>query len=64
MRNHFGVGRLAQAAALGALADQSYMKRTCQRIADARISYSGKGEMARASQAGWFTRLFNLLNPF
>lgn len=35
-----------------------------QRIADARISYSGKGEMARASQAGWFTRLFNLLNPF
>ena len=36
MRNHFGVGRLAQAAALGALADQSYLKRTCQRIADAR----------------------------
>lgn len=35
-----------------------------QRIADARISYSGKGEMARASHAGWFTRLFNLLNPF
>lgn len=35
-----------------------------QRIADARISYSGKGEMARASQAGWFTRLFNLINPF
>ena len=36
MRNHFGVGRLAQAAALGALTDQSYLKRTCQRIADAR----------------------------
>ena len=36
MRNHFGVGRLAQAAALGALADQSYLNRTCQRIADAR----------------------------
>lgn len=35
-----------------------------QRIADARISYSGKGELARASHAGWFTRLFNLINPF
>ena len=36
-----------------------------QRIADARISYSGKGDLASASQAGWFTRLFNrFLNPF
>lgn len=36
-----------------------------QRIADARISYSGKGDLANASQAGWFTRLFNrFLNPF
>ena len=36
-----------------------------QRIADARISYSGKGDLANASQPGWFTRLFNrFLNPF
>ncbi|KUM53991.1 flagellar basal body L-ring protein FlgH [Rheinheimera sp. EpRS3] len=36
-----------------------------QRIADARISYSGKGDLASATQAGWFTRLFNrFLNPF
>ncbi|MEN3160147.1 flagellar basal body L-ring protein FlgH [Alkalimonas sp. NCh-2] len=36
-----------------------------QRIADARISYSGQGDLASASRPGWFTRLFNrYLNPF
>lgn len=35
-----------------------------QRIADARISYSGKGELARANQAGWFSRMFSVINPF
>lgn len=34
-----------------------------QRIADASISYSGKGAQADASRPGWLTYLFNLLNP-
>jgi flagellar L-ring protein FlgH len=29
-----------------------------QRLADARIAYSGTGEMAQANQAGWLTRFF------
>jgi flagellar L-ring protein FlgH len=36
-----------------------------QRIADARINYSGKGLGADASKPGWFTDLFvRYLNPF
>lgn len=35
-----------------------------QRVADARISYSGKGELARVNQAGWFSRMFSVINPF
>lgn len=35
-----------------------------QRIADARISYSAKGDLARANQAGWFSRIFSVVNPF
>lgn len=34
-----------------------------QRVANATISYSGKGAQADASRPGWLTYLFNLLNP-
>ena len=34
------------------------------RIADARISYTGKGEVARASQQGWLQRFFSKVSPF
>ena len=30
-----------------------------QRIANARIAYSGKGALADANNAGWLTRFFN-----
>ncbi|QBY00841.1 pyridoxal phosphate-dependent aminotransferase [Rhodophyticola sp. CCM32] len=36
IRNHFGVGRVAQAAALAALADQDYLNATRTRIGQAR----------------------------
>lgn len=36
-----------------------------QRIADARITYAGRGALAEANQAGWLTRFFNsALAPF
>jgi flagellar L-ring protein precursor FlgH len=34
------------------------------RIADARITYSGKGSVQRASREGWLSRFFNLVTPF
>jgi flagellar L-ring protein precursor FlgH len=34
------------------------------RVADARITYSGKGEIARASRMGWLNRFFAILSPF
>ena len=34
------------------------------RIADARISYSGTGEIARASRQGWLQRFFSVISPF
>jgi flagellar L-ring protein precursor FlgH len=34
------------------------------RIADARITYSGKGAVQRASREGWLSRFFNLVTPF
>ena len=34
------------------------------RVADARITYSGKGEIARASRQGWLNRFFYMLSPF
>lgn len=34
------------------------------RVADARIIYSGKGEIARGSRAGWLNRFFTMLSPF
>lgn len=34
------------------------------RVADARITYSGRGELARASRQGWLQRFFTVLSPF
>lgn len=34
------------------------------RVADARITYSGKGEIARGSRQGWLNRFFSMLSPF
>ena len=34
------------------------------RVADARITYSGRGEIARASRQGWLQRFFNVVTPF
>ena len=35
------------------------------RLADARIAYSGTGELAQANRAGWLTRFFlGAVNPF
>lgn len=34
------------------------------RVANARITYAGKGEIARASRQGWLQRFFTMLSPF
>lgn len=34
------------------------------RVADARIVYSGKGSIQRASREGWLQRFFNMISPF
>ena len=34
------------------------------RVADARIEYSGNGQVARASREGWLQRFFNMITPF
>ncbi|GGC40912.1 flagellar L-ring protein [Novosphingobium marinum] len=34
------------------------------RVADARIEYSGKGALQRASRPGWLSRFFNFISPF
>lgn len=34
------------------------------RVADARIRYTGKGEIARASKQGWLQRFFSKISPF
>ena len=34
------------------------------RVADAKIDYTGKGEVARAATQGWLNRLFSRVNPF
>lgn len=33
-------------------------------VADARLVYTGKGAMARASRQGWLSSFFSLINPF
>ena len=34
------------------------------KVADAKITYTGKGEIARASRQGWLQRFFTILSPF
>lgn len=34
------------------------------RVADATISYTGKGDVARASRQGWLSRFFQVISPF
>lgn len=34
------------------------------RVADAKITYTGKGELARASKQGWLQRFFSIISPF
>ncbi len=34
------------------------------RIADARIDYTGRGEVARGSRPGWLQRFFSRISPF
>lgn len=34
------------------------------RVADARITYTGRGEIARASRQGWLQRFFSRISPF
>jgi len=34
------------------------------RVADAKIAYSGKGDVARASRQGWLSRFFSVISPF
>ncbi|MCX8477688.1 MAG: flagellar basal body L-ring protein FlgH [Sphingomonas sp.] len=34
------------------------------RVADARIAYTGKGDVARASRQGWLSRFFQMISPF
>lgn len=34
------------------------------RVADASITYTGKGEIARASRQGWLQRFFSVVSPF
>jgi flagellar L-ring protein precursor FlgH len=34
------------------------------RVADARITYTGRGEIARASRQGWLQSLFSMISPF
>lgn len=34
------------------------------RVADARIEYTGKGALQRASKQGWLGRFFNIISPF
>lgn len=34
------------------------------RVADARISYSGRGDLQRQSRPGWLQRFFSLVSPF
>ncbi len=34
------------------------------RVADARIAYTGRGDVARASRQGWLNRFFQTISPF
>ncbi len=34
------------------------------RVADARIAYTGRGDVARAARQGWLSRFFQVISPF
>lgn len=34
------------------------------RVADARITYTGRGDVQRASKPGWLSSFFSVINPF
>jgi len=34
------------------------------RVADARITYTGRGDVQRASRPGWLSRFFSVISPF
>jgi flagellar L-ring protein precursor FlgH len=42
----------------------AYNRVPSTRVADARIAYTGKGDVARASRQGWLSRFFQILSPF
>ena len=41
-----------------------YNRIPSSKVADARIEYSGKGALQRASKQGWLGRFFNMILPF
>jgi flagellar L-ring protein precursor FlgH len=42
----------------------AYNRVPSTRVADAEISYTGKGDVARASRQGWLSRFFSVVSPF
>lgn len=42
----------------------AYNRVASTRVADARIAYTGKGDVARASRQGWLSRFFQIISPF
>ena len=42
----------------------AYNRVPSTRVADADISYTGKGDVARASRQGWLSRFFQVVSPF
>ena len=42
----------------------AYNRVASTRVADARIAYTGKGDVARASRQGWLSRFFSVISPF
>ena len=54
-----------QIAGLVRAADVSADNRVLStRVANAHIRYTGKGEIARASQQGWLQKFFSIISPF
>ena len=42
----------------------AYNRVPSTRVADAKISYTGKGDVARAGRQGWLSRFFSVISPF
>ncbi|WP_262503814.1 MULTISPECIES: flagellar basal body L-ring protein FlgH [unclassified Sphingosinithalassobacter] len=42
----------------------AYNRVASTRVADAQISYTGRGDLARASRQGWLSRFFQIISPF